>query len=147
MAVVCKLDLSVLVKDEISPQLMQIAARCDKSFASYHPAKIEPQSGNIPGAANRTLKPKSPVQFFLRIQQDGKLNLGHFPPAIQPIALFKGNQRDRKACLFQMRVGALQLQSMFAAGNSTQMAQKDQQQKGIAVQQIRIGAYLAIYCR
>jgi len=62
------------------------------------------------------------------------MNLGCFPPAFQPVTLFKGNKGNRYTVLFKFGLSALQLQSMFAAGNSTQMAQKDQQQIGVSVQ-------------
>lgn len=62
------------------------------------------------------------------------MNLGQLPPAIQPVTLFKGNKGNGYTVLFKFGLSALQLQSMFAAGNSTQMAQKDQQQIGVSVQ-------------
>jgi hypothetical protein len=50
------------------------------------------------------------------------------------VTLFKSNKGNGYTVLFKFGLSALQLQSMFAAGNSTQMAQKDQQQIGVSVQ-------------
>jgi hypothetical protein len=73
------------------------------------------------------IQTKEPVDILRRIQQDRKGRLGLLQPGLCPIGMAKGNGEHLGVQGRKFWVKWRQLRHMIATGQSSQMAQKDQQ--------------------